>query len=452
MMLPQSIEAEKALLGAIIIEHEAIHAVSDLLRPEMFYSLANQEVFSACLQLAAIGVRIDLTVLSEILKTKGKLEFIGGDYYLTGLTNNVTNSFNAVKYARNIVEQHIRREQIRIGTELQRNAYSETTDPFEAGEQAEKELSELSQAINSQEAQRIDSVAVEVFRKIDETRHREELLTGVPGGYSSLDLVTLGFQPTDLIIIAARPAVGKTAFTISLAKYAASQGFPAAFFSLEMGVKQLTKRVLSAQARMYLSKINSARLSDREMEHLFTNGLKPLSGVDLYVDDTASLTVLQFKAKLRRFKRKYGIKIAFVDYLQLLKPGSKNGSRQQQIGEISRELKITAKELDIPIVALSQLSREAEKEGKEPQLSHLREAGDIEQDADIVMFLFGHPEERVKADMELEKEIYLKIAKNRSGRLDKFLFEYDKDYQIFEDKGQAKSINGNWKKITEEAF
>jgi replicative DNA helicase len=436
-VLPQAIESEKTVLGAILIEKEAIHQVSDLLKPEMFYHSFHQFLYENLIGMQLKGMPIDLVTIIQTLTDRGELEKAGGNHYVLTLTNNVVSSAHITSHAKTILSKYLLREQIRIGGELQVKAYEEKADPFENQEQAEKDLHELASSVNQTESRHISSLLINVFKEIDSLRNREHFLIGTTSGYQSVDKLTMGWQKSDLIIIAARPAVGKTAFTLSLAVQAALHETPSAFFSLEMSGEQLTKRILASQAKMYLSTIKGARLSDEQMQHLFSNGIQPLSGIPFYVDDTASLSVAQFKARLRRLVRTKGVRIAFVDYLQLLKSSlGKNINRQQQIGEISRELKITAKELNIPIIALSQLSREVEKrKSGAPQLSDIREAGDIEQDADMVMFLYGHSEEDIKRDMNLTNEIYLKVSKHRNGALDTIKFNYDKDYQIFTDEG-----------------
>jgi replicative DNA helicase len=426
---PQALEAEKAVLGAILLESEAIHQVSDLLKPEMFYHAHHQVIYGTMLEMYSRSEPIDITFVVERLKSKNSIEQVGGAHTVTGLTNNVVSSYHISSHAKNIVEKFLLRELIKIGTELMTKCFDNSADPFENQQAAEKQLHELSQMVNATDAVKIDTVLIEVIRDIEKLRHRDRFLTGVTTGYKSIDKLTMGWQETDLVIIAARPAVGKTAFTLSLAVNAALSDTPTAFYSLEMGREQLVKRVLAAQAKMFLSTIKGAKLDDGQMEHLFEYGIRPLSHIPLYIDDTASMNVIEFKARLRRLIRKHGIKIAFVDYLQLLKSSvSKNANRQQQIGDISRELKITAKELKIPIIALSQLNREAD--GKVPQLSNLREAGDLEQDADAVMFLYHQ-------DVDAENDIYLKIAKQRNGALDNIKFNYNKNYQTFTDEGAA---------------
>lgn len=433
---PQAVDIEKAVLGAILIEKEAIGKVADILKPEMFYHSFHQHIYSEIQRLYAANQPIDLLTLTESISD---LEKVGGAYYLTTLTNHVVSSLHIESHTKKIVEKFLLREQIRIGSELMEKGYDES-DPFENMEQAEKELQGLANVTNSKDSQVIDTVLVEVMQEIETLRHREGFLIGATSGYRSLDRITMGWQRSDFIIIAARPAVGKTAFTLSLGTNAAMNKKPVAFFSLEMSARQLVKRQLASTAKMYLSTIKSARLDDSQMTYLYNNGIQKLAGLPFYIDDTASMTVLQFKARLRRLVRKYGVQMCMVDYLQLLKSTVKNGNRQQQIGEISRELKIAAKELDIPIIALSQLSREVEKHNRTPVLSDLREAGDIEQDADMVMFLYGHPEKDVLANKDLENEIFLKIAKHRNGGLGNLQFTYDKDFQIFTEQGDVPEL------------
>lgn len=436
---PQAKEMEEAMLGALMLHKNAFDEIADLIKPEMFYVDAHQKIFTAIQSLSRKSQPVDIGTVVEELRKSEDLDIVGGPYYVTKLTNTVVSSAHIQHHARIVVEKFFAREQIRIGGEMISNAYEDSADPFENLEQAQRDLSELATTINHGEAERLDGIMVDVFQNIEKLRHRENFLIGITSGYPSIDKLTFGWRETDFNIIAARPAVGKTAFTLSLAVHAALNNQPAAFFSLEMGRKQLVERVLASQARMFLSTIKGARLSDDQMQHLYTKGLQPLAGVPLFIDDTASLTVQQLKSKLRKLIRKYGIKIAFIDYLQLLRSSlGKNANRQQQIGDISRELKITAKELDMPIVALSQLSREIEKRACPiPQLSDLREAGDIEQDADMVAFLYGHHEKDIKADMNLENEIFLKVAKHRNGALANLKFEYDKSYQSFTDQGEG---------------
>lgn len=426
---PQAIDSEKTVLGAILLERDAITEVVDILKPEMFYHTFHQVIYESLVEMFSSNQPIDIHLVVEKLKSKRKLEDAGGAYYVTALTNNVVSSYHTPNHAKKIVEKYLLREHIKIGAELMNRGYDDRTDPFDSQQEAEKKLHELSLSINTSDAVKVDTVLVEVYRDLETLRHRQKFLTGITSGYKSINRLTMGWQNTDLVIIAARPAVGKTAFTLSLAVNAALDQVPVAFYSLEMSRDQLVKRILAAQAKMFLSTIKGARLDDQQMQHLFDNGIRPLSQLPLFIDDTASMSVIDFKARLRRLIRKHGVKIAFVDYLQLLKSSvSKNANRQQQIGDISRELKIAAKELKIPIIALSQLNRDAD--GKTPQLSNLREAGDLEQDADAVMFLYKQNEEN-------ENEIFLKIAKQRNGALDNIRFEYDKNYQTFNDGGLA---------------
>lgn len=450
---PQAIEAEKAVLGAILLERNAFEKASELLTSKMFYLPAHKTIFEAICELAILGRNLDLLVLVEYLTSKKQLDAIGGAYYATTLTNSVVSSHHLTDHARQIVEKYLKREQIRIGAALYHSGQDEGSDVFEVIEQTEKELAALTQSLNSKEVQRVDAVCVEILQELEKLRHRVDWLTGVTSGYRSLDKVFMGWQDSDLIILAARPAVGKTAFALRLAANPASVNIPTAFFSLEMSARQLVKRILSAEAKIYLSTLRSAKLDDDQMQHLYVHGIQKVAGMELYIDDTASITVAQIKSKLRKLKKK-GVRLAVIDYLQLIKPTTgKNANRQQQIGDISRELKIAAKELEMPIIALSQLSREIEKrKSPVPQLSDLREAGDIEQDADIVMFLYGHGEEAVREDITKDGEIFLKIAKHRNGALETVQFRFDKVYQRFEDVGPGEIKIAGFKKLEENPF
>lgn len=434
---PNAVELEKAVLGAILLEREAIHEVS-FLKAEHFYHTHHQSIYSTITEMMMNGKPLDILSLGDQLKGKGELEKMGGMHFITGLTVAVVSSAHIVSHARTVVEKYLKREQIRIASELLNVAYDESTDAFQSQEEAETQLHSLNESLSQHEAVRIDSVVFDVIKEIEELRHRGEYLIGTTSGYPSVDKITMGWQVTDLIILAARPAIGKTAFALSLARHAAQGGVPTAFFSLEMGAKQLVKRILASKSSMYLSTIKSARLNDEQMNTLWTKGAQPVSALPLFIDDTASMSVLQLKAKLRRLKRNKGVKIAFVDYLQLLRAGTrKDANRHEVIGNISRELKIAAKELDMPIIVLSQLSRAVEQRKGTPQLSDLKESGDIEQDADMVCFLYGHDEKAIEQEQSLASEIFFKIAKHRNGVLDTIKFLNDKDYQTFTDYGIA---------------
>jgi replicative DNA helicase len=331
------------------------------------------------------------------------------------------------------------RELIKIGGNLYSKGYDEMTDPFELVESTEKALHDLTLTLNSKDCISIDDTLIEIVKELEEKRNRDEYLTGISTGFASLDRHTCGWQPTDFNIFAARPKSGKTAFALNLAVNALLSGSGVCFFSMEMSARQLVKRILANKANMYLQALRDARLDDGQMSHLFEKGIKKLHGLPFYIDDTASLSVAEFKAKARRLIRKDGVKMLIIDYLQLMQPDrSKKGqNREQEISTIARQLKITAKELSVPIIALSQLSREVEKRGSHvPQLSDLRESGSLEQDADMVGFLYRPTEQEILEDAGKAETIYFKIAAYRNGDNKTIEYNFKGEYQRFEEVGE----------------
>lgn len=461
---PHAIDLEKVVLGALMIERGTLRTALDYLRPEMFYHQYHQAIYAAILDLNHRSEPVHIYTVIEQLKRNHTLPAAGGPEYVTTLTNEVVSSAGFTAHCRILVEKHLRRECIRISGELYSQAFDEQADTFESIETAQKGIHTLNQSLNRKGAKQADSIAVEVFQELETLRHRDRYLTGVPSGYPTLDKLTCGWQKTDLILLGARPAVGKTAFALSLARNAAMDAerpTPTAFFSLEMGERQLVKRILASEARMFLSGLRDARLTDEQMEHLYKNGLQKIAGVPLWVDDTASLNILQLKAKARYLVEVQKVGLIVIDYLQLVKSTiSKNASRQQQLGEVSRELKIMAKELDVPVIALAQLNRETEKSGKMPKSSDLRESGDLEQDADVICLLNAPSKEEMLADAEKARERTLFVDKHRNGETQVLIhLEFDGAVQRFEDRGKgvrtpgAVSLpaGGNWKQLPVEA-
>jgi replicative DNA helicase len=354
---------------------------------------------------------------------------VGGPYYVTKLTNAVVSSANIEAHARIILQKFIQRELIRISGEIISEAYEDSTDVFDLLDEAESKLFEITNNHLRKNFDSIDMVLVKTIQRIEDLRHKNEDISGVPSGFPSLDKVTYGWQPTDLIILAARPAVGKTAFALNLLRTAAlnpAKPTAVAFFSLEMGAGQLVQRILSAESEIWLEKITRGKLEDHEMKQLYAKGISKLSSAPIFIDDSAALNIFELRAKCRRLKTKHNLGLIIIDYLQLMSGTSenKNGNREQEISKISRDLKGLAKELQVPIIALSQLSRavESRKEGnKMPQLSDLRESGAIEQDADMVMFLY-RPEYYDITSNEMGEnnkgETHVRIAKHRNGSLE----------------------------------
>src|SRR3954470_21470687 len=459
---PQAKELEEAILGAIMLEKSAFDTVIEILKPECFYVEAHQRIYKAMQGLAIKSLPIDLLTVVEELKVREELELVGGPYYVTKLTNAVVSSANIDAHSRIILQKFIQRELIRISGEIIGDAYEDSTDVFDLLDEAESKLFEITNNHLRKDYASIDTVLVKTIQRIEDLRTRQDEISGVPSGFHTLDKITYGWQPTDLIILAARPSVGKTAFALNLARSAALHPLKptgVAFFSLEMSAGQLVQRILSAESEIHLEKINRGKLEEHEMKQLYKRGIERLSNAPIYIDDTAALNIFELRAKCRRLKNKHNLGIIIIDYLQLMSGAgdNKNGNREQEISRISRDLKGLAKELKVPIIALSQLSREVEKrkEGaKIPQLSDLRESGAIEQDADMVMFLYRPEYYDITANEMGESnkgETYVKIAKHRNGSLDtvklKALLHIQKFIEEEGGSGGPALPGGNWKPV-----
>ncbi|CAN5507878.1 replicative DNA helicase [soil metagenome] len=426
---PQARELEEAVLGAIMLEKSAFDTVIEILKADCFYGEANQRIFKAMISLAQKTLPIDLLTVVEELKIREELDLVGGPYYVSKLTNAVVSSANIEAHSRIVLQKFIQRELIRISGEIIGDAYEDSTDVFDLLDDAESKLFEITNNHLRKNFDDINTVLVKTIQRIEDMRNRDEDITGVASGFPSLDKLTYGWQPTDLIVLAARPSVGKTAFALNLCRSAAldpRKPTAVAFFSLEMSAGQLVQRILSAESEIWLEKITRGKLEEHEMKQLYKRGIERLSNAPIFIDDTAALNIFELRAKCRRLKNKHDVGLIIIDYLQLMSGAgdSKNGNREQEISRISRDLKGLAKELQVPIIALSQLSREVEKrkEGaKIPQLSDLRESGAIEQDADMVMFLYRPEYYDITANEMGESnkgETYVKIAKHRNGSLD----------------------------------
>src|SRR3954465_6138621 len=462
---PQAKELEEAVLGAIMLEKGAFDTVIEILKPECFYVDSHQRIFKAMQSLANKSQPIDILTVVEELRMREELDMIGGPYYVTKLTNSVVSSANIEAHSRIILQKFIQRELIRISGEIISDAYEDSTDVFDLLDQAESKIYEVTSTHLRNNYETIDSVLVKTIQRIEDLRHKNEDITGVPSGFPSLDRVTYGWQSTDLIILAARPSVGKTAFALNLARNAAlhpTKPTPVAFFSLEMSAGQLVQRILSAESEIWLEKISRGKMEEHEMKQLYARGIQRLSQAPLFIDDTPALNIFELRAKCRRLKNINKIGMIIIDYLQLMSGGGegKNTNREQEISTISRSLKGLAKELQVPIIALSQLSREVEKRkdgNKMPQLSDLRESGAIEQDADMVCFIY-RPEYYDVTTNEMGEsnrgETHVRIAKHRNGSLEtiklramlhiqKFVEEEGDDFE----GGSAPPTGGNWKPI-----
>jgi replicative DNA helicase len=422
---PQAIDLEEAVLGALMLEKDALTAVVDILKPESFYKESHKVIFSAILELFGDSQPIDLLTVTNKLRKNGQLEIAGGAFFITELTSKVSSAANIEFHARIITEQAIKREMISIASEVQREAFEDTTDVFELLDKMEQSLFEISEKNIRKNYADLRSIMKEAIVELEAKKGQKDGLTGVPSGFTALDRVTSGWQKSDLVIIAARPAMGKTAFVLSVLRNAAvDHNRPVAIFSLEMSSIQLVNRLISSEAELDSDKIKKGNLAEHEWQQLVHKTNK-LSKAPLFVDDTPALSILELRAKCRRLKAQHDIQMIVVDYLQLMSGDTKSGgggNREQEIASISRALKKIAKELSVPVIALSQLSRAVETRGgdKRPQLSDLRESGAIEQDADMVMFLYrpeyyGITEDDYGPTTGVGEVI---IAKHRNGSLD----------------------------------
>ena len=464
---PQAKELEEAVLGAIMLEKSAFDTVVEILKPECFYLEGHQRIFRAMQGLAQKSQPIDILTVVEELKTREELEVIGGPYYVTKLTNAVVSSANIETHSRIILQKFIQRELIRISGEIIGDAYEDSTDVFDLLDDAESKLFEITNNHLRKNFDSIDTVLVKTIQRIEDLRHRQDELTGVPSGFKSLDNITYGWQPSDLIVLAARPSVGKTAFALNLARNAAlhpTKPTPVAFFSLEMSSAQLVQRILSAESEILMEKIARGKLEEHEMKQLYKKGIDKLAKAPIFIDDTPALNIFELRAKCRRLKNKHNVGCIIIDYLQLMSGAgeNKNGNREQEISRISRDLKSLAKELQVPIIALSQLSRavESRKEGEKiPQLSDLRESGAIEQDADMVMFLYRPEYYGITANENGDStkgETHVKIAKHRNGSLENIKLRAHLHIQKFTEYGDddhggiGMPSGGNWRPVRDE--
>ncbi|MEI6946134.1 replicative DNA helicase [Paraflavisolibacter sp. H34] len=462
---PQARELEEAVLGAVMLEKGAFDTVIEILKAECFYVDSHQRIFRAMQGLANKSQPIDLLTVVEELRFREELEMVGGPYMVTKLTNSVVSSANIEAHARIILQKYIQRELIRISGEIISEAYEDSADVFDLLDLAESRLYEITSNNLKNNYESIDSVLVKTIQRIEDLRHRNEDITGVPSGFPSLDKVTYGWQNTDLIILAARPAVGKTAFALNLARNAAlnaNKPTPVALFSLEMSAGQLVQRILSAESEIWLEKIARGKMEEHEMKQLYAKGIQRLAQAPIFIDDSAALNIFELRAKCRRLKTRNNIGFIIIDYLQLMSGGGegKNTNREQEISTISRGLKQMAKELQVPIIALSQLSREVEKRkdgNKMPQLSDLRESGAIEQDADMVCFIY-RPEYYDVTTNEMGEsnrgETHIRIAKHRNGSLETIKLRARLEIQRFyDDEGGAPNPMGNlppnWKPVSD---
>lgn len=424
---PQALDLEEAVLGAMMIDKKGVDEVIDILQPDAFYKDAHKYIFEAIVILFNDSQPIDLLTVSAQLKKMAKLDLAGGDFYLIQLTQKISSSAHIEFHSRIILQKFIQRSLIKISNDIIEESYDDTTDVFDLLDKAESKLYEVTQGNIKKSSETAQSLVIQAKKRIEEIANKEGL-SGVATGFDKLDKVTSGWQPSDLIIIAARPGMGKTAFVLSMARNMAIDfGQAVAIFSLEMASVQLITRLISSETTLSSEKLRTGKLEKHEWEQLSVK-VKDLEKAPLFIDDTPSLSIFDLRAKARRLKSQHDIKVIIVDYLQLMTAGGNSkgpGNREQEISTISRNLKALAKELEVPVIALSQLSRNVESRPghKRPLLSDLRESGAIEQDADIVSFIYRP--EYYKLDewddddhSNTQGQAEFIIAKHRNGSLE----------------------------------
>ena len=446
---PQAVEIEEAVLGALMLERDALTNVIEILQPDSFYKDSNKTIFEAIVQLFNNSEPVDIKTVVHQLRKNGQLDLVGGAYYVSELTTKVNSAANIEYHARIIAEQSIKRSLIRISSEIQNDAYEDTIDVFKLLDRAEQSLFDISESHIRKNYDKMSSLLHQAIEEIEQKKERKDGLTGVASGFTALDRVTSGWQPSDLVIIAARPGMGKTAFVVSAMRNAAVDfNMPVGLFSLEMSSVQLVNRLISAEAELESEKIKKGDLADYEWEQLLHKTSK-LSEAPIFIDDTPALSILELRAKSRRLVAQHGVKLIIIDYLQLMTGDtskSSGGNREQEIASISRALKGIAKELNVPVIALSQLSRAVETRGgdKRPQLSDLRESGSIEQDADMVMFLYRPEYYGMTQDengMPLNGVGEVIIAKHRNGKLENVQLKFIGKFTKFDDLDTSSDTN-----------
>ncbi len=437
---PQAIELEKAILGAMMIDKRGVDEVVDLLFDEVFYLPEHQEIFSAIIQLFEQGKPIDIFTVTEALRSRGTLQQVGGEYYLITLSNLVATAAHIEYHARIVLQMYVKRRLIEISGEIIEKAYDETTDVLDLLDNAEQELFKVSQGSLKRGSAKIASVVTDVKAQLEQLA-KQEGLSGISTGFPSLDDYTSGWQNGDLVIIAARPGMGKTAFVLSMARnMAVDHQVPVAIFNLEMTSDQLIKRLFSIETEIPSEKFRSGKLTDMEW-NLLNSKMDKIADAPIYINDSSMLSIFDLRAQARRMKSQFDIGILIIDYLQLMtaQTNNKSGNREQEISTISRNLKALAKELNIPVIALSQLSRKVEertdKSGhKRPQLADLRESGAIEQDADIVSFIYRPEYYKIdlwEDDTPTQNQAEYIIAKHRNGRTGNIRLRFEGQYGRF---------------------
>ena len=433
---PQAVDLEEAVLGALMLEKSPLNDVIDIIhRPDIFYKDAHKKIYEAIQELFSASESIDILTVTQKLRANGEIDAVGGPYYISQLTNRVASAAHAESHARILVQKFILREMIRISGKVIQNAYDETTDVFNLLDEAESELFAVAEGNIRKDYESMASLLFKAQNEIESAMLKEDGVNGIATGFTDLDKITSGWQKSDMIVVAARPGMGKTAFVLSMARnVAVDYQHPVAVFSLEMSSIQLVNRLISGEAEIPAEDIRRGNFSKKEFEQFFER-TKQLSEAPIYIDDTPALSIFELRAKCRRLKQQHNIQLIIIDYLQLMSSGGKGGNREQEISNISRSIKEIAKELNVPIIALSQLSRSVETRGgdKRPMLSDLRDSGAIEQDADIVSFIY-RPEYYQLTEWPdgtpCTSQAEIIVAKHRNGSLKdirlKFLGKYAK--------------------------
>ena len=437
---PQALELEKAVLGALMIDNESLSDAIDSLQAEYFYAPKHQKIFEAIVNLFNNTQPVDILTVSEELKRMEKFKEIGGLAYISELTNNVSSSSNTEFHARIIAEKFIKRSLINISRKISNDAFDDSVDIFDLLNDAEANLFTVTEGTLRKSYDKMSSLIKGALENIETLRNKEDGLSGVPSGFTNVDRVTSGWQKSDLVIVAARPGMGKTAFALTMARnIAVDHNTPIGFFSLEMSSEQLVNRLIASEAELGASKLRKGDLADHEMVQLHEK-IKHLSEAPIFIDDTPGLSIFELRAKARRLVKNHGVKIIMIDYLQLMTAGGTGGNREQEISTISRSLKGIAKELKIPVIALSQVNRGVESRtgvgSKRPMLSDLRESGAIEQDADIVTFIYRPEYYKIYEwdngdDSRGQGELI--IAKHRNGSLNNVRLKFTGEFAKFSD-------------------
>ena len=437
---PQAIELEKAVLGALMIDNESLSDAIDSLQAEYFYAPKHQKIFEAIVNLFNNTQPVDILTVSEELKRMEMFKEIGGLGYISELTNNVSSSSNTEFHARIIAEKFIKRSLINISRKISNDAFDDSVDIFDLLNDAEANLFTVTEGTLRKSYDKMSSLIKGALENIETLRNKEDGLSGVPSGFTNVDRVTSGWQKSDLVIVAARPGMGKTAFALTMARnVAVDHNTPIGFFSLEMSSEQLVNRLIASEAELGASKLRKGDLADHEMVQLHEK-IKHLSEAPIFIDDTPGLSIFELRAKARRLVKNHGVGIIMIDYLQLMTAGGTGGNREQEISTISRSLKGIAKELKIPVIALSQVNRGVESRtgvgSKRPMLSDLRESGAIEQDADIVTFIYRPEYYKIYEwdngdDSRGQGELI--IAKHRNGSLNNVRLKFTGEFAKFSD-------------------